>query len=151
MHWPEFDEREWRLMRDEAHAAMKPGSAVPIYGSDRDAGAIEAATANAARAGVGADIVWARHAVSSIHNTAASGLVATNPPYGKRVQGGTDVRDVYAQFGKVARRVFAGWTVAMYTTEERLARQTRLPLQQQFQTVNGGIRIGAWVGEMPKP
>jgi putative N6-adenine-specific DNA methylase len=119
---------------------------VPIVGSDRDAGAIAASVANAERANVSGDIEWLQRPVSATESIAASGLVATNPPYGKRVRGGPDVRNVYAQFGNTMRRMPAGWRVAMYATDARLAHQTRLSLQQEFQTVNGGIRIAAWSG-----
>ena len=147
--WPEFDAAAWNTLRDEARAAVRAGTLAPIYGSDRDAGAIEAAMGNAERAGVADDVAWSKRSVSAIEILPGSGLVATNPPYGKRIRGGPDVRNVYAQLGNVVRRTLAGWEVAIYTTEAQLAKQTRLPLTQEFQTINGGIRIGAWMGEVP--
>jgi putative N6-adenine-specific DNA methylase len=148
MRWPHYDDTIWKTLHDEAHAGIRPGAGVLIRGSDRDGGAIEASTTNAERAGVAADVVWSKRTVSEMERIAESGLVATNPPYGKRVRGGSDVRNIYAQLGNVARRTLGGWRVAIYTSEARLANQTKLPLKQGFQTVNGGIRIGAWVGEV---
>lgn len=150
MHWPDFDRAAWSDLIDAARAAIAPGASVAIHGSDRDAGAIAAATANAERAGVAGDIQWSARAVSAVARLAESGLVATNPPYARRVRGGPDVRNVYAQLGNVVRRQLAGWKVALYTTEASLAKQTRLPLTQDFQTSNGGIRIGAWMGELTR-
>ena len=147
--WPDFDAPRWESLRQDAHATMLERSAVPIHGSDRDAGAIAASTANAARAGVADNVEWTRRALSGIERLSESGLVATNPPYGKRVRGGPDVRNVYAQFGNVVRHTLAGWKAAIYTPDARLAGQTRLPLKPEFQTVNGGIRISAWMGEVP--
>ena len=149
MRWSGFDGTVWTDLRTEARAAIATAASVPIHGSDRDAGAIEASIGNAERAGVAGDIVWSKRAVSAIERTSGSGLVATNPPYGKRIRGGPDVRNVYAQFGKVVRERLRAWKVALYTTDASLANQTRLDLTQEFQTSSGGIRIGAWVGEIP--
>ena len=150
MHWPEFDRVAWRTLTDAARAAVTPSAGVAISGSDRDAGAIAAAAANAERAGVGRDITWSARAVSAVDRIAGSGLVATNPPYGKRIRGGPDVRNVYAQLGNVMRRRLAGWDLAMYTTDASLANQTRLSLTRKLETTNGGIRIGAWLGKSPE-
>ncbi len=150
MRWPEFEERIWRSLRDDARTAIRARTMIPIHGSDRDSGAIEASTSNAERAGVAGDIEWSKRALSALACDSGSGLVATNPPYGKRVRGASDVRNVYAQFGNVVRRSCAGWNVAFYTSEARLAAQSRLPLKQEFQTVNGGIRVGAWMGKVPR-
>lgn len=146
--WPEVDASAWKQSLADAHEAVRSGVRVRIGGSDRDAGAIEASVANAKRAGVAGDIEWRRGAVSTIERIADSGLVATNPPYGHRVGDG-DVRNVYAQFGNAVRRSLAAWNVAIYTSDARLARQTGIALKQEFRTVNGGIGIGAWIGEVP--
>lgn len=147
--WPEFDAGAWMQLLADAREAVRSNAHTPIRGSDRDAGAIEASLANAKRAGVSGNIEWHHRAVSAVERIADSGLVATNPPYGKRVGEG-DVRNVYAQMGNVARRVLGGWNVAIYTPDARLAGQTRITLKQEFRTVNGGIRIGAWIGEIPR-
>ena len=52
-----------------------------LMGSDRDAGAIEAATGNAERAGVADDVEWRRAAISAVEPP-PPGWVVTNPPYG---------------------------------------------------------------------
>ena len=147
--WPEFDADAWKQCLADARDGVHSSVRVPMRGSDRDAGAIEASIANATRAGVAGDIEWRRSTVSAIERIADRGLVATNPPYGKRVGDG-DVRNAYAQMGNVARRALGGWNVAMYTSDAMLAGQTRIPLKQEFRTVNGGIRIGAWIGEIPR-
>ena len=148
--WPAFDARLWTTLRNDAREVVRAGMTVAIHGSDRDVGALEASIANAERAGVANDVQWSRRAVSAVQRTSESGLVASNPPYGKRVRGGQDVRNVYAQLGNVARNTLPGWRVALYTSESRLASQIRLPLKQEFQTVNGGIRVTAWIGDVPR-
>lgn len=148
--WPEFDAATWAKLVDDARAGARTGVQVPIVGSDRDAGAIEASIANAQRAGVAHDVEWHQRPVSAMERVSESGLVAANPPYGKRIGGGGDVRNVYAQMGNVMRRLLGGWNVAFYIPDSRLAGQTGLTLKQEFRTVNGGIRVGAWIGAIPR-
>lgn len=140
MRWPSFDARMWKSLVGDAQAATRPARAM-IQGSDRDAGAIAASRANAERAGVASDIEFAVRALSRIAPPAASGLVATNPPYGKRVSEGKDIRNLYAQLGNVMRDKFANWHLTLLSPEDRLATQLQLPLQPLLQTSNGGIRV----------
>ena len=137
--WPSFDKRIWKSVVDEARAAARPSSVV-IQGSDRDEGAIAASKANAERAGVGDMIDFEVKSLSSASPIAPSGLVATNPPYGKRVSEGKDVRNLYAQLGKWIRNL-PDWRLAMLAAEDRLVKQLDLPLEQLLKTSNGGIPV----------
>jgi putative N6-adenine-specific DNA methylase len=139
--WPEFDARAWSVVRDLAREQIRPTSPVRILGSDRDAGAVEAAAGNAERAGVAADIGLRRAAISAIEPLGALGWIVTNPPYGVRVGERKRLRDLYAQLGNVLRARCSGWEVAILTAHAELERQIGLPLQGTFDTTNGGIRV----------
>ena len=141
MDWPDFDSALWRHVHDEAARAALPGAPSPIQASDRDAGAIVAARANAARAGVADDITFEKRALSAIEPPAGPGWVCTNPPYGVRVSERAELRNLYAQFGKVMRAKCPGWTVAMYSADARLEKASRLPVRPVLGTVNGGIPV----------
>jgi hypothetical protein len=105
-------------VRGAARAAERPPGAVPpIHASDRDAGAIEATAANARRAGVADDVVVARRAVSDVRAPAAHGLVLSNLPFGMRLGGAGDLRDLYARVGHVVARRFAGWDAAFLVAD----------------------------------
>ena len=54
--WPEHDSSKWNAMVDEARQAVLPSAGAPIIASDRDAGAVAAATSNSQRAGVASEI-----------------------------------------------------------------------------------------------
>jgi len=142
--WPSHDVAGWTTLMAEAHERVLASSPVPIRGSDRDRGAIRAAAANAERAGVSSDVSFDARAISSIDAAdAASGLVATNPPYGVRVGDTRALRDLYARFGQIVRDRYTGWSVAMYSPRKDLAAQTALSLTPLFRTTNGGLRIEA--------
>ena len=146
MDWPSFDERAWRTLLSASSAQSRPGSPVALLGSDRDRGAIAAAGANAARAGVAGDIDFSVRAVSEIEPPAERGLVATNPPYGVRVSAGSDLRNLFAQLGNVLRARWGGCRIALYAPDERLLRESRIPTSEAIRTSNGGIKVSAHIG-----
>jgi len=140
MDWPHFDSKFWKeLLADAAKAIV---SDIPkIIGSDRDAGAIRAAQANAERAGVAGCIEFSGRAISAIDPPPGPGWVVTNPPYGVRVSQTNDLRNLYAQFGKVMRAKCPGWQVTMLCDRIQLIRSTGLDFDQGIPTMNGGLKV----------
>jgi putative N6-adenine-specific DNA methylase len=141
LRWPEVDRAQWTKLLDDARSGELPASPVEIVGADRDAGAIEAARANAERAGVADDVEFRVQPISALEPSEPPGLIATNPPYGVRVGESDALRNLYAQLGNVARSARPGWTVALLSAERRLEQQTRLAFEERFQTRNGGIAV----------
>jgi len=139
--WPGFDPAVWNELRSEATARIRPEAGAPIIGSDRDAGAIAAARGNAERAGVGMDVVFNEEAISSVTPPPGSGLLATNPPYGIRISGDNDLRDLFARFGTLVRERWWGWTIAMISAGGMPEREMRMPFETRWETNNGGIPI----------
>ncbi|HEU4563600.1 MAG TPA: hypothetical protein VFS05_03085 [Gemmatimonadaceae bacterium] len=150
--WPGFDERHWREMLDEARARILPRAAAPIGGADRDAGAIEAAAANARRAGVEADIALRVAPISALEAPPAPmpGFLVTNPPYGGRIGEASRLRDLYASLGAAARRACPGWRIALLSARPALERQLGVPLAPVLRTSNGGIPVRVVTGTVPE-
>ena len=137
--WPAVDGRAWKVLKEDARSRMRESTAI-IQASDRDDGAIAASRANAERAGVADAIDFQVNSLSQAHPRAASGLVVTNPPYGKRVSEGRDVRNLYAQLGKWMSN-HRNWGLSFLSAEDRMARQLGIPLEQLLKTSNGGIPV----------
>ncbi len=147
--WPGVDRRAWDAAVAAARAAILPHAPAPIAGSDRDAGAIAAARANAERAGVLEDVLLEQRAVSDAPRPAGTGSLVTNPPYGVRVGSHAALRDLYAALGHLAHRRLPGWRVALLCADRRLCAHLRLPLQPAFATRNGGIAVELMRAEVP--
>lgn len=140
MDWPGFDRAAFERVR----AAAPEAAASPfprILASDRDAGAIEAARANAERAGVADKIEFSCRALSDVSAPAGAGWLVTNPPYGVRVSEGKDLRALYSRLGDVARGFGADWTVALLSPSAELARATGLSFDSALSSLNGGIPV----------
>lgn len=150
LHWPRSDRSRWRAMTDEARTAILPRATAPILGSDRDAGAIAAAIANAERAGVAADITWRQAAVSALEPPPGVGAVVSNPPYGMRVSEGRELRDLFARFGSVARERLPGWRITLLLPEAPLERATGLSFGPPLHTKNGGLPVRMVTATVPK-
>ncbi len=140
MDWPNFDSKFWNELLADAGKAIV--SAIPrIISSDRDAGAIQAAQANAERAGVADFIEFSRKAISAIDPPPYPGWVVTNPPYGVRLRKKNDLRNLYAQLGKVLRTRCSGWHVTILCDRVQLIRSTGLEFDRGISMMNGGLKV----------
>jgi putative N6-adenine-specific DNA methylase len=150
MNWPGFDAERWNRILENAQAAVTDFSG-EILGSDRDAGAVQAAARNAERAGVSVNVRFSSEAVSGSiaaidDSVRESGWILTNPPYGVRVGESDDLRNLYARLGS-ALKSKPGWRLGVLTSDSGLVRQTKLPLRPRFSTSNGGIPVSYFVSE----
>jgi putative N6-adenine-specific DNA methylase len=146
--WPAVDSKVLSGVLDEARAGELARSPVEISAFDRDAGAIDAARANAERAEVAGDITFATEAISALPGASPTGLVAINPPYGVRIGESAALRNLYAQLGNVLRAKRAGWRLALLSADRQLERQTQLAFTQALATKNGGIPVRLMVAEV---
>ncbi|CAN5813662.1 RNA methyltransferase [soil metagenome] len=157
--WPDFPPEIWDEAVAGARATILPelpaGSA--IFGSDRDAGVIEAAAANAERAGVLGDISLARATLSKAPGPGelagagdASGWLVTNPPYGGRLGDRRRLRALYSSLGRAFQpggRFSPGWSLLYLSGDPVLDTATGLPLEERFATSHGGLRVRAVASE----
>lgn len=113
------------------------------FGSDRNAGAIAAAEANAARAGVADCTDFKVASVSELERPdGPAGLVIVNPPYGARIGDKRGLYALHGALGQTLKERFQGWRVGIVTTEETLARATGLPFEQPGPPVaHGGLKV----------
>jgi putative N6-adenine-specific DNA methylase len=148
--WPEFDDRLWTGVVDRAREGILAAAPAPIHGSDRDAGAVEAARANARRAGVVADTEFVLKPLSAVHPPAGRGWLVTNPPYGLRLGESEGLRDLYASLGHLARRELPGWTLALLSADRRLEGQVGVRWTEALRTRNGGIPVRVVAAGIPE-
>jgi putative N6-adenine-specific DNA methylase len=150
MNWPGFDARRWKDVLEKAQETTSNFSG-EILGADRDAGAIEASTKNAERAGVAENVRFFSESLSGSvgglgDSDAESGWILTNPPYGIRVGTAGDLRILYATLGTALQKN-PKWRLGVLTPDQALLGQTRLTLRPRFSTSNGGIPVGFYASE----
>lgn len=140
MEWPCFNQDIWQQISDgNTQEAMNSG---PIFGYDRDAGAIQMASDNARRWDTASNIHFANQAVSYLECPAPQGTIITNPPYGLRIRENKDLRNLYARFGSILKSKFNGWTVVLLSPDDRLTANLGLGDPSDVLSFkNGGIPV----------
>ena len=135
MRWPAFDAAGWAEMKAAARQRERPLQ-IRIEASDRDAGAVAAARENAAGAEIEIDL--SQRALAQLPPADGAGLIACNPPYGKRLA--ADAQRVFRELGEAARRR-PGWRLAAVAADVRAAQAAGLAWQRLLRTQNGGISV----------
>jgi putative N6-adenine-specific DNA methylase len=147
--WPCVDLAAWTSVL-EAESSPFQSPPAPIHGSDRDAGAIRVARDNARRAGVVEHVRFERRSISEFRPMGdRPGCIVTNPPYGRRLDGPGDLRDLYARLGQVLRIGFGGWSVTMLCPSGELAAAVELPWRSGPWIDNGGLKVRLLRCELP--
>lgn len=147
--WPSFQEKTWAYLRRKQAEEALARSPVPIVALDLDSEAVAVARENAGRAGVEGDIRWENSDFFSFRprdRGLEPGLVAIDPPYGKRMSGGG--RDLYERVGAVLRNHFAGWQAVVLAPERPLATLLRLPSARFWDLRHGGMSIVVAMGRI---
>ncbi len=138
--WPDF-RGAVEQAREQAIANELPSSPVSITAQDRDAGAIEATTANAGRAGVADDVTVKRAPVSALAPDDGTGWIVTNPPYGLRIGDRDPLRDLYASLGNLVDSRLPHWGLAVLSADPRLDGQLGGSRSVAWQSSNGGVPV----------
>jgi len=151
MSRPDFDEELWGEILENALSETRTPSH-PIMGSDRDAGAVSAASENSSRAGVEDFVDFAQCSISAISAPADQGMLLCNPPYGRRIGQNNKLRDLYAALGNVVRASFEGWDVGLVATDKMLVSSTRLGLKSATPFLpHGGLKVQLFLRDHLNP
>jgi putative N6-adenine-specific DNA methylase len=157
LDWPSLHGLAWDDIIAQATTRIRPHCPAPILASDRNAGAIRAATANADRAGVEADVEFAVRPLSSVvpprraastsgrasasvdggndrRSAGTAGWIVTNPPYGERIGNRADARRITHELHARLQSDFDGWSLAALIPGHEAA-------DSPFATRNGGIPV----------
>lgn len=148
---PDFDRERFESVRAQLRRPPDDSGA-SLVGGDRDAGVVESARANAARAGVADRVEFLQRSLGdeSLPDLAGQGTaLVANPPWGHRTGDVARLRDLYASLGQLAHKLPRPVHVAIVTCDPALAGATQLGLDSRVLTDHGGIKIGLWTGRLP--
>lgn len=149
--WPTFEPGTWASVLADAGPGATRGNRAPIVASDRDGDVVEAALANAERAGVAGEVTVEQRVVSHLKAHSGPGWVVTNPPYGKRVGDSDRLSRLYGRFGSVVAERLPGFGTVLLSAERRLANATGLRFERLAETSNGGLRVQLVRAARPLP
>lgn len=135
-----FDEQRWQKVRD---AIQGRATTARFFGSDRDAGVVKMASANAQQAGVAQFTEFSRAKIGDVKRPdGPPGLVIINPPYGARIGERKSLFGLYGAVGQMLLSRFSGWRVGLITSDAGLAKATGLPfIAHEAPVLHGGLRV----------
>lgn len=91
------------IARQEAQDKIIRDLPLRIYGYDIDSRAIRLSYEHAERAGVKNLVHFEKRDMRDVTSRYAHGIIITNPPYGERLSGGEELKNLYRDFGKMFR------------------------------------------------
>src|SRR5580658_4492919 len=141
--WRGHDPQLWARVRAQAQAQVRevPPHHQPLRGVDRDTASIRAALGNAQRAGIAPWVHFATGILTQSQPLAGQlvGLLATNPPYGVRMEDEAGARVTHRELGIVLREQFQGWHAAVFTGTPELGLELGIRARRTHTMWNGAI------------
>lgn len=141
--WLGHDAAAWERILDEADERAEAGRASipPIFAFDADPRAVSISLANVKRAGLQDVVTVARGELSSLvaPHGVPDGLVATNPPYGERMEARAALPALYALLGQRMRSEFSQWRLAVISPDPAIDRGLALVPESVHPLMNGRI------------
>jgi 23S rRNA G2445 N2-methylase RlmL len=139
MHSRLYDSRKWRLLIDDAKSRVKRKIPVEIIASDRESLAIEAAKANAEKAGMAKHIDFLRCDYKFSPIPDGGGTVILNPEYGLRLGEVNQLEITYQEIGDFFKKKCVGYTGYVFSGNLDLVKKIGLRAAKKTQFMNGTI------------
>ncbi len=137
--WSGHDRAAWDAVKRDALAReLKP--TLRIRGIDADRRVIEVARENAARAGLGELVTFESGRFEDARPSGEGpGFLATNPPYGVRLEDREGARALMRQLGEVLRAHFGGWDAAILAGSPDAGLELKLRAERVHTVWNGAL------------
>lgn len=143
MSWPDFDERTWTVVKQQAYSRIDASDVAPIIASDLDYRVVRYAADNARAAGVAAQIELHEADFFDVSAPHASGALFMNPPYDERYpleDGARWYRDV----GSALKHLWSGWDAYVVSGFPEGMRALGLTPKRKWSLDNGGLPVQLW-------
>jgi putative N6-adenine-specific DNA methylase len=154
-----FDATAWKTIYDEAVAAERPKTALPIFGSDISSRALAAARENLAAAQLDSAVHLTKTDILKVCPPApGGGVIIANPPYALRIGDPEAMARLYPKIGDWLKQNFQGWRACFFTADLALAKKIHLAASHRIPLYNGALECRLFIYEMvagshrkPKP
>ena len=134
-----FNDEKWQSLRNEAIAAQKPVTALPIFGSDLYGDELKAARLNLENAGLLEAVNLKQANVLEITAPAEQGIMVANLPYGERMGELDEMRELYPKLGDVLKQKFMDWNAYLLTADLAMPKHIRLSVSRRTPLFNGAL------------
>lgn len=136
----DFDRPLWRETQDRVRAEKLEAPPAIVAASDIRADYVEMARKSALKARIEKYVQFDVARMQDVTPPAATGLLATNLPYGDRIGGSeADMQQLYSEVGDTLKRSFAGWRAAVLAAASSPYKSIGLKPARSIALMNGSI------------
>jgi 23S rRNA (guanine2445-N2)-methyltransferase / 23S rRNA (guanine2069-N7)-methyltransferase len=139
--WRQHDARLWDTLVTEAaeREAAAAGHLPSLLGFDSDRRVLDRARENAERLRIPGISFAYQDLTRFRHDFPSTGLVATNPPYGRRLLESGDLPRLYGALGQAFKSCFVGWSAVVLTEDAKLGKSIGIRSPRQHTLYNGSL------------
>lgn len=137
--WDVSDSAVWAAERERANDLIRRDAQFAAMGSDIDPMAVQTASENAFKAGVGKRIAFAQRDIKDFSHDGDRCAVLCNPPYGERLGSVSEAQAIYRTMGRVFERS-NGRSYYIITPDEDFERQFGRRADKRRKLYNGMIK-----------
>jgi len=151
MDWPAFRTPHWDYLRNQAAVPESPLPAPRIQASDRSRTAVDQLAALLPASGLADAIDLQQRDFFDLSAPATGhrrGLIALNPPYGRRLGQPEATPRLVGEILHKLQRDFRGWRMLMILPAQGLLRQIPFPVDTQA-VMHGGRPVWLTIGNVP--
>ena len=141
-NWKQHEPEIWNQLIKEAKQGIDRNKAPRLIGIEKSYKVAEIARENIHAAGLD-DLIEIKQAdsVDVVRDLPdITGLIVTNPPYGKRIGESKQLKSLYLDLGRKLKDRFPGWNVALFTASHELAKFFGLRAHHKNTLYNGPLK-----------
>ncbi len=147
-NWPCFSESQWQYLKNEAAKQVVSPVQPLIFASDLDSQCIDALEKTVNTFDFSSSIsVFQKDFFDLTPASPDPGVVALNPPYGKRIGSPETIQALFERIGEKLVSDFKGWTVVIIMPDKNLADSFSFPCRW-VPLFHGGLDLYAAVAKI---
>ena len=139
INWKQHEPEIWNQIIKEAKERIDKSKLPRMIGVEKSYKVAEIARENIHAAGLDSVIeIKQADSVDVVRDLPdVTGLIVTNPPYGKRIGESKQLKSLYMDLGRKLKNRFPGWDVALFTASHELAKFFGLRAHHKNTLYNG--------------
>jgi len=139
-NWADFNQKIWKQEIDNAQNSSRRKNESPIIiGCEENPSIAAQAEENIAESGLTEIIQIQKSHFREINLPQQNGLIACNPPYGKRIGSQQDLAPLYQELGSFLKDHASGWQLWLLNGNPKLSRFLKMKCDRRIPINNGGI------------
>ena len=142
INWKQHEPEIWEQLINEAKQGIDRDRVPGLIGIEKSYKVAEMARENIHAAGLDSIIeIKQADSVDVVRDLPdVTGLIVTNPPYGKRIGESKQLKSLYLELGRKLKTRFPGWNIALFTASHELAKFFGLRAHHKNTLYNGPLK-----------